>query len=75
MPYLDEIHSFNLKCDCDIFDMDISDDKSLIVILNKENNEKKFNIKDLNIKKLKFNYLIFNEFLFDKNKKNFFLIS
>ena len=39
MPYLDEIHSFNLKCDCDIFDMDISDDKSLIVILNKENNK------------------------------------
>ena len=45
MPYLDEIHSFNLKYDYDIFDMDISDDKSLIVILNKENNEKRLILK------------------------------
>ena len=53
MPYLDEIHSFNLKCDCDIFDMDISDDKSFIIILNKENNEKKFNIKLFKYRKTK----------------------
>jgi hypothetical protein len=33
--------------------MDISDDKSLIVILNKENNEKKFNIKLFKYKKTK----------------------
>ena len=33
--------------------MDISDDKSFIVILNKENNEKKFNIKLFKYKKTK----------------------
>ena len=53
MPYLDEIHSLNLKCNCDIFDMDISDDKSFILILNKENDEKKFNIKLFKYKKTK----------------------
>jgi hypothetical protein len=45
MPDLSKIHIVNLKSDVEIYDMDISDDKSFICILAKEKNEKTFNIK------------------------------
>ncbi len=53
MPDLNNIHTFNLKPDDEIYDMDISEDKSFISILTKENNEKTFSIKIFKHKKTK----------------------
>jgi hypothetical protein len=53
MPDLDDIHTFNLNRDDEIYDMDISEDKSFISILTRENNEKTFNIKIYKHKKTK----------------------